>query len=123
MIVAVAGARVVGFAQVGPCGDADAPPATGELLTLYLHPDAWGRGLGRELQGGALRRLTRDGYRSASLWMLSTNDRARRFYLRQGWSLVDGERIQELGGQVVVDHRFRRPLVPARPQIFSRPSQ
>jgi hypothetical protein len=42
--------------------------------------------------------------------MLSTNDRARRFYLRQGWSLVEGERIQELGGQRVVDHRFRREL-------------
>ena len=63
---------------------------------------------------------------AVTLWMLSTNDRARRFYLRQGWSQLSGQRTQEFGGQVVTDHRFGRTLVtggnpPA--QIFSRPSQ
>jgi len=52
VIVAAAGSGVVGFAQVGPCADADAPPSTGELITLYLHPDVWGRGLGRNCRRG-----------------------------------------------------------------------
>ncbi len=110
ILVAVLGGRVVGFAQARPSGDADAPPATGELLTIYLHPDAWDRGLGRTLQDEALQRLRADGHRSATLWMLSTNDRARRFYLRQGWSLIPGLRTQEFGGLEVTDVRFGRSL-------------
>jgi GNAT superfamily N-acetyltransferase len=124
---------IVGFAHVGPSGDDDARPMTGELYTIYVQPDAWGRGHGRELGEAALEFLTGDGYHEATLWMLSTNDRARRFYLRQGWSPVPGERSQEFGGQVVTDHRFGRSLAPrtttpslgSQPQgqIFSRPAQ
>ncbi len=110
VVVADTGAGPVGFAQVGPSGAGDAPPATGELVTLYVHPDVWGRGLGRDLLRSALELLSHDGYQRATLWMLSTNDRARRFYLRQGWSRVDGERTQTFGGQVVTDHRFGRAL-------------
>ncbi len=115
VVVADTGAGPVGFAQVGPAGDAEAPPATGELVTLYLHPDVWGCGLGKDLLRAAVDRLSHDGYRRARLWMLSTNDRARRFYLGQGWSQVDGERTQTFGGQVVTDHRFARPLAAATP--------
>ena len=110
ILVAVLGDRVVGFAQVRSSGDADAPPGTGELLTIYLHPDAWDRGLGRALHDEALQRLEADGHRSATLWMLSTNDRARRFYLRHGWSLIPGLRTQEFGGLEVTDVRFGRSL-------------
>ncbi len=110
VLVAVLGDRVVGFAQVRPSGDADAPPGTGELRTIYLHPDAWDRGLGRALHDEALQRLEADGHRSATLWMLSTNDRARRFYLRHGWSLIPGLRTQEFGGLVVTDVRFGRSV-------------
>jgi GNAT superfamily N-acetyltransferase len=120
------GGRIVGFTHVGPSGDADAPPATAELYTIYLHPDMWGRGHGRALMEAALDRLSRNGYGTVTLWMLSTNDRARRFYLRQGWSEGAGERTQEFGGQVVTDHRFGRSLAPRRDrpaQILTRPSQ
>jgi GNAT superfamily N-acetyltransferase len=115
VLVAVLGDRVVGFAQARPSGDADAPPATGELLTIYLHPDAWDRGLGRVLHDEALHCLEADGYRSATLWMLSTNERARQFYLRHGWSLIPGLRTQEFGGLVVTDLRFGRSLGSATP--------
>ncbi len=110
VLVVAAEGRVVGFAHAGPSGDTDARPLTAELVTIYLHPDAWGRGLGRQLQGEILRRLTGDGFRSVTLWMLASNDRARRFYLRQGWSLTEGLRTQVFGGQEVTDHRFVRYL-------------
>ncbi len=120
------GGRIVGFTHVGPSGDTDAPPATAELYTLYLHPDVWGRGHGGELMEAALDRLSCDGYATVTLWMLSTNARARRFYLRQGWSRGAGQRTQEFGGQVVTDHRFGRSLAARGDlpcQILSRPSQ
>ena len=65
-------------------------PAIGELHAIYLHPAAWDQGVGRALfrQGeDALRSL---GYRSAILWVLETNRRARDFYEAAGWR-ADGE--------------------------------
>ena len=44
--------------------------------------------------------------------MLSTNDRARRFYGRQGWVRDRILRVQQFGGRVVIDHRLSRPLGP-----------
>jgi GNAT superfamily N-acetyltransferase len=103
---------VVGFAHAGPSGDDDATPETGELYTLYLHPDAWGASYGKSLMDAVLDQLAGDGYRGVTLWMLSTNDRARRFYRRQGWSEGKGVRTQEFGGQLVTDHQFFRSLLP-----------
>jgi len=126
VVVLDVGGRIAGFAHVGPSGDDDVPPATGELYTIYLHPDVWGRGGGGQLMESALGRLSGDGCTTVVLWMLSTNDRARRFYLGQGWSEVPGRRTQQFGGQVVTDHRFGRSLAPqgtATGQIFTRPSQ
>ena len=120
------GGHIAGFAHVGPSGDDDALVATGEVYTIYLRPDVWGQGHGRALMETVLERLRVDGYTTVTLWMLSTNDRARRFYLRQGWSERPGERTQEFGGQVVTDHRLGRVLgTDGQPsgQIFSRPSQ
>jgi ribosomal protein S18 acetylase RimI-like enzyme len=107
-----AGGAIVGLAHAGPSRDADAPPGTGELYTLYLLADTWNLGVGRLLHDAVLARLSEDGYDRATLWVLGTNTRARRFYRRNGWRQVAGERTQEFGGSVVTDYRYGRP--PAR---------
>jgi hypothetical protein len=38
--------------------------------------------------------------------MLSTNERARRFYVRQGWTRLEEVRIQRFSKATVIDHRF-----------------
>ena len=43
VLVAESGGQVVGFAHVGPAHDADTEPGTGQLATIYLHPDGGGR--------------------------------------------------------------------------------
>jgi ribosomal protein S18 acetylase RimI-like enzyme len=113
VVVAVAGGRLVGVGHTGPARDADLGPSTGQLTTLYLAPATWGAGTGRALHDAALDRLTAAGYDSAVVWMLSTNDRARRFYERQGWVRDPLLRVQQFGGRVVIDHRLGRPLPPA----------
>lgn len=88
--------RVVGFAVTGPSQDADADERTGELYALYLEPDRYGRGIGKLLCDQALADLRERGFRTATLWVLETNERARRFYERQGWSpdgLATRERV------------------------------
>ncbi|GBC86048.1 Mycothiol acetyltransferase [bacterium HR12] len=77
--------RVVGFAVTGPSQDADADERTGELYAVYLDPDRYGRGIGKLLCDHALADLRERGFRAATLWVLETNERARRFYEREGW--------------------------------------
>jgi len=88
-LVAERDGKVVGFVNLGPAHP-PVDPAIGELHAIYLHPAAWDQGVGRALfrQGeDALRSL---GYRSAILWVLETNRRARDFYEAAGWR-ADGE--------------------------------
>ena len=77
--------RLVGFADTGPCRDVDAPPDTAELNAIYLDRAAIGQGIGRALLAHATDDLRPRGYRAATLWVLATNARARRFYEAAGW--------------------------------------
>ena len=106
---------VLGFAAVGPGRDGD--PVVGELYAMYLRSAAWGRGIGRTLHSAALARLRTLGFDRASLWMLAGNERALRFYHREGW-LADGRSKLVTGpGGVEMDHRgMARALVSAQPR-------
>ena len=54
--------EVVGFAAVGPAADA---PSTGELYSINIEPDRWGRGYGRALLARAEVELAALGYDEA----------------------------------------------------------
>jgi ribosomal protein S18 acetylase RimI-like enzyme len=86
--------RVKGFAVTGPSEDADAEPSTGEVYAIYLEPDRVGTGLGRELLEHALADLRERGFSVVTLWVLQTNERARRFYEAAGWR-TDGTEANE----------------------------
>ena len=88
---------IAGFAAFGPS----------QLYALYLLPEFWGRGLGRALHDRVVEEMSGD---SAILWVLATNDRAKAFYLRQGWR-PDGETGTETLDGITLDVvRFSRPL-------------
>ena len=87
-------ADLVGFAVTGPSQDADADPKTGELYAIYLEPSRLGTGAGRELFEHAVADLRERGFRTATLWVLESNERARRFYEVAGWS-TDGTTTHE----------------------------
>jgi L-amino acid N-acyltransferase YncA len=81
--------RVVGFTGVGPSRDDDASTSTGEVRTIYLRPEWFGKGVGRDLFARANERLRELGFSRATLWVLATNERSRRFYEKAGW-VFDG---------------------------------
>jgi ribosomal protein S18 acetylase RimI-like enzyme len=112
LLVVETGGSVVGYAHTGPSRGVDAAPQVGELYSLYVSPDHWDLGVGRAIHDAGLEGMAGDGYLRATLWMLGTNDRARRFYGRQGWTTVAGRRTQEFGGHTVVDERLGRSLTP-----------
>jgi RimJ/RimL family protein N-acetyltransferase len=89
VIVAEGAGEIVGFVGFGAADEAE--PGTGEVHAIYLLDRAAGTGVGRELFLRANEELRRSGFRRAVLWVLETNERARRFYERAGWHL-DGTR-------------------------------
>jgi ribosomal protein S18 acetylase RimI-like enzyme len=101
--VAEADDRVVGFAWIGDSRDAE---GEGELFAIYVLPEAWGGGAGPALMAAALGGL-RERYRTATLWVLADNPRARRFYEREGWRLDGAEKRDEFLGVGVAEVRYR----------------
>lgn len=105
---------IEGFSTIGPTrDDGEDRDRTGEVMAIYLAPDAWGKGLGRELMGASLRFLAGAGFRQATLWVLDTNERARRFYAAAGFVPDGAAKIDTIGGLQVREVRYRRPLQPA----------
>lgn len=96
--------RVAGFAIAGaPGGDSpsdegsDHNDSRGELWSLYVHPEAWGEGVGGMLLGAAEQAMLTDGFRSAGLWVVVGNARARRFYEAHGWCADGTVRVEQVG--------------------------
>lgn len=89
-----AGGAIAGYAATQPGGSTFLPPpvGAGEIESLYLHPDAKGRGLGRVLHQHAIDDLAARGFEPLVLWAFAANVQALRFYERAGWTQdVTGE--------------------------------
>lgn len=82
---------------------------SGELCRLHVLPGWWGSGVGTVLHDAALTALRTAGYAQAGLWVLRDNRRARAFYERRGWQLVEGE-VLALPDAGVIEVRYRRRL-------------
>jgi len=82
--------RVMGWLSLCKCRDRDASNTWGELGGMYIHPLAQSKGLGTALMQEGLKQLKKLGYEKATLWVLTSNIKARRFYESKGWRL-DGK--------------------------------
>lgn len=78
----------------------------GELWAMYVDPDHWGSGAGYALMQATMSELRSKNYNPAFLWVLTENDRARRFYERQGWVSDDVTKDFEIRGVVVSETRY-----------------
>lgn len=94
--VAIYDRKVAGFCTVGPSRDKDAEKSTGELWGIYVDSTQLGNGIGSAMMQSGLQYLVKEGFKNATLWVLTTNNKARQFYEHKGWN-VDG--------QTKVDHR------------------
>lgn len=110
--VAAQEGRIVGFAITGPSRDPNASPGTAELAAIYLRREATGQGIARELFDHAVHDLWQRGYERATLWVLETNARARRFYEKAGWVTDGTSKTEERPG--VHLHEVRYHAKPVR---------
>jgi RimJ/RimL family protein N-acetyltransferase len=111
LVVADDDGQLAGFTHVGPARDDDTDPALiGEVYAIYLAPPAWDKGLGRELMTAGLAELANRGYSEATLWVLNTNERARRFYQAAGFEPDGAVKVDDSRGFQLAEVRYRRPL-------------
>lgn len=104
--VATVDGRVVGAAIAGV---AAADPTQGEFARLYVHPDHWAGGVGRQLYDAALAHLAAEGFDRVRLKVLEANVRAREWYERLGWQPT-GERDLMYERYGIVEVGYAREL-------------
>ncbi len=114
IFVAERDAAVVGFAAVGPSRD---ERGVGELYAIYVDPRTWSGGAGQALIVKAEEQLTR-AYSLATLWVLTGNARARRFYELAGWSPDGAVKAEDIFGVAAEEIRYSKELrEPARAAV------
>ncbi len=110
--------RVLAMCAVGPLrGRTEPDDPTGELWMLNADPSAFGTGAAVALHAAALQTLIEQGHRSAALWVVDRNPRARRFYEREGWAADGVERDEEFGGSPIHELRYVRDLRKVSPTL------
>ncbi len=110
VLVGEAAGKVVGFSCFGPCRDEDASSEAGEIWALYVLPEFWAKGIGRELWLESCGQLEGQGSTVISLWVLEKNLRAIRFYRAAGFAPeASSRKCFEIGGAQVPEIRYLRP--------------
>lgn len=84
-------AAELGSAPAGLVGAFAPEPGTAELVSMWVHPEARGRGVGRALVETVVRWARAEGHQRVHLWVTETNRTARRLYERCGFTPT-GER-------------------------------
>ncbi len=116
-LVAEIDGEIVGFCTLEvPSTEPDEADEVAGIPALYLDPSAFGQGAGVALIDAALAAARERGCSEAILWMLEGNDRAGRFYDRQGWVRDGGRRPAAYPGidygaeERPIEIRFRRTM-------------
>lgn len=78
----------------------------GEIPSVYLLPQYWGKRYGQLLLKKALSDLKEKGYSSVFLWVLKENKRARYFYEKNGFYWNKEELTFEIMGKKLTDYRY-----------------
>ena len=77
-----------------------------EIISIYLLPEVFGRGIGGQLLGAVLTELSHIGYHKVYLWVLEGNARARRFYETHGFRCLGEAKDIEIGGKLLQELRY-----------------
>ena len=106
--------KVIGWISVGASRDEEAAGAnTGEVMAIYVLARYWQAGVGLALWNAGLQFLREEGFQGLTLWVLSRNERAIRFYRRMGCVEDAGsERNLQRGGVTLEEMRYRLPFRP-----------
>ena len=101
----------LGWLRAGSCRDDDlVDQSVGEVVALYVLPEAWGQGVGHALMNFAAAEFGALGYQKSVVWVMEGNARAERFYERQGYLLDGARRLLQMKGIPGSLRRLARPI-------------
>jgi len=90
--------NIIGFCIVNPCRDEDMDKKkVGELGAIYIDAQNMNKGVGSALLKDSLDFLKKSGFNSATLWVLDTNEKARKWYESKGWIVEGGTKVDNRG--------------------------
>jgi ribosomal protein S18 acetylase RimI-like enzyme len=122
VLLAVTSHGEVGFICFGPSRDKDGKQKA-EIYAIYVLPEFWKQGIGRELLDEAERKVEDNNFIAVTLWVLEKNALARRFYEARGFRLDAARKEETIGGLLLRELRYekrmpdpkqdRSPLVPS----------
>lgn len=101
--------RPVGCAAYGKARDKSLPN-WGEIVSIYLLPEYFGKGYGNFLLKSALSDLKKAGYQNIYLWVLKENKRARIFYEKNKLHCNKDECTCEIMGKHITEIRYIYPI-------------
>lgn len=77
-----------------------------EIVSIYLLPDYFGKGLGKKLMFTAMEDLKKQGFTNLFLWVLEGNQRASLFYENLGFTPTEDRIKMDIGGKEIFDQRY-----------------
>jgi GNAT superfamily N-acetyltransferase len=107
-LVAECGGEIVGQITVMPAARAALPvdePGLGHYRNLFVRSDFWGTSLARTLDAEAVAAARERGFTQLRLFVAAGQQRARRFYEREGWAAATGEFHDPVPNLVMVEYR------------------
>ena len=109
LFVAEINQEILGFCDSIPSRDKDADPeTTAEIVAIYVDPNHWRKGAGRALCRSVLETARHVKLAELTLWCLSSNVAARRFYEKMGFHLDGATRVdQSFSNHELHEVRFR----------------
>lgn len=112
VFVAKLNGTVIGFCDLIPSRDQGAAPQTvAEIAAFYILPAHWRNGAGSLLILQAVAEARKQDYTSVTLWVLTSNTSARKFYEKNGFTTDKEIRIETLkDGTELHETRYHRSI-------------
>ena len=102
------GKQIAGCVSYGKSRD-ELHPTWGEIVSLYLLPEYFGKGYGKYLLRTALKELKEIGCSTTYLWVLKENKRARYFYEKNAFRETPDHCLVEIEEKEFTDIRYVFP--------------
>jgi ribosomal protein S18 acetylase RimI-like enzyme len=96
IFVVESGKPIIGFCDLVPSRDKDSNPnEVGEIAAIYVLPEFWRKGAGKALCHFSLQAAKLQKYSSVTLWVLTSNAAARKFYEAMGLRLDGATKVEQ----------------------------
>lgn len=103
--IAVQEGCIVGVSTYGPARD-ELYAGWGEVISIYLLPKHYRKGIGKQLLSASMQSLQELGYDKVCLWVLADNHPSRQFYEACGFR-PNGDQVEvTIGGKPLQELRY-----------------